>query len=1035
MFRVEEEVRVRVEAKVAERFPRLKVRVTSAHLAADGIEVRGLSLSEPDAKGPQGEIVYFDELYFACRTSVQELLSGNPVITSIKVSRPVIHATRRPDGSFSPAKLFPLPEFQKEVPITTIENGTIIVFDPIKNPSSTFTLREINLTIKPSDAAGAARSLLDVQGYLTGDQIQRVDVSGTVDRDSHACTLSGTVEGLAVSPELHAALPEQVSEPLDVLRGLRAHANLSFRVTSDGSQRVPHFEIDGNLVHGHLEDPLLPYPLTDMKAEIHCDNGGLRIRNLTTLQGQTTWEMAQLVRRGYDSDSPFELRAVGKQVHLDAAWGNLLPEPWRTDWKNFDPEGDIDLDCTIVFDGQHWKPTLEAKALSNVSFTCHKFPYRLERARGTMTLRDNVLDVALVAHSGAQPVTLNGRFWNPGPQFTGSISIRGDKIQFDEKLFAALLKPKSRDALRSLNPRGTFNFDAHLKRDDPRIREMRESLNISLNGCSINYDKFRYELNNLQGTLEMHDGQWRFPKLVGTHGTGVVTLSGNLSTSPAQDVLRVSIQGKNVPLQEELRNALPHASQQQLWDSLQPHGKIDINKAEVSYDSRTRKMTVDLRAFPRDDATSIGTSIEPVAFPYRMRLLDGSIHYHEGHVDLENIHAAHRNTVLHTGGSCDIFPDGGWELRLQGLTVDRMRLHGDDHELEAALPAALKRAVAELRPKSPLNLTGAVSFAKAGPTAPLHTNWNVNLFLHDGSLQVGPPLENIFGRVQLTGSSDGTRFSSRGELDLNSLTYKNFQFTQIIGPLWFDNNTVVLGDWGPQSRQAGQTNRHLTANLLGGALTGDCHVQLGSLPHYHLIATISQADLAQFARENLTSHQKLDGKILANIDLHGRRRADSLFGSGNLHLSEANVYELPVMVSLLKIIRAKPPDATAFTESDVAFDIRGEHILLKRINLNGDAINLTGQGAVKLDGQTNPINLQLHTMVGRGNVPFLTGLLSEASQQIMSIEVTGTLDHPVTHTQAFPGANQALQQLQAEPDKSTPLPPADGVMQPRGARR
>ena len=141
------------------------------------------------------------------------------------------------------------------------------------------------------------------------------------------------------------------------------------------------------------------------------------------------------------------------------------------------------------------------------------------------------------------------------------------------------------------------------------------------------------------------------------------------------------------------------------------------------------------------------------------------------------------------------------------------------------------------------------------------------------------------------------------------------------------------------------------------------------------------------------------------------------------------------MVSLLKIIRAKPPDATAFTESDVAFDIRGEHILLKRINLNGDAINLTGQGAVKLDGQTNPINLQLHTMVGRGNVPFLTGLLSEASQQIMSIEVTGTLDHPVTHTQAFPGANQALQQLQAEPDKSTPLPPADGVMQPRGARR
>jgi hypothetical protein len=1035
LFRVEEELRSRVEATIAERFPQLKVRVAAAHLTVDGIEVRGLSLAEPDAQGPQGEILFFDDLFFACRTSMQELLSGNPVITSIKVGRPVLHATRRADGSFSVAKLFPLPEFQKVVPTTTIENATIVVFDPIKNPSSTFTLREINLTIKPSEAAGASHNLLDVQGYLTGDQIQRVEVSGTVDRATHACTLSGTIEGMAISPEMHASLPEPVSEPLEVLRGLRAQANLTFRVTGDGSQRVPHFEVNGSLAHGHLDDPLLPYPLTDLRAEIHCDNAGFRLRNLTALQGQATWELTHLDRRGFDSDSPLELHVRGKQVHLDAGWGNLLPEPWRTDWKNFDPEGDVDLDCTLVFDGQRWKPTLEAKGLNNVSFCCHKFPYRLERARGTLSLRDNVLDVAMVAQSGAQPVTLNGRFLNPGPQFTGWIDIQGDKIQFDEKLFAALLKPKSRETLRSLNPHGTFNFLARLRRDDPRIHEMRQTLRIALNGVSLNYDKFRYELNNLQGTLDMHDGQWSFPKLVGTHGTGVVTLSGSLSTSPTQDILRVSILGKNIPLQEELRNALPHASQQQLWDSLQPHGKIDIDKAEVTYDSRTRKISVDLRAFPRDDATSIGTSIEPVAFPYRMRLLDGSIHYREGHVELENIHAAHRNTVMHTGGSCDISPDGSWELRLRDMTVDRIRLHGEDHELEAALPAALKRAVAELRPKSPINLTGAVNLAKAGPAAPLRTSWNVNLFLHEATLQVGPALDNIFGRVQLVGSSEGSRFASRGELDLNSLTYKNFQFTQIIGPLWFDNNTVVLGDWGPQSRQGGQANRHVTANVLGGILTGDCNVQLGSLPHYHLIATISQADLAQFARENMTSHQRLDGKILANIDLHGRRRADSLFGSGNIHLNEANIYELPVMVSLLKIIRAKPPDTTAFTECDVAFDIRGEHILLKRINLIGDAINLMGQGALKLDGQTNPINLQLHTMVGRGTMPLVTGLLSEASQQIMSIEVTGTIDHPVTRTQAFPAANQALQQLQADNERPTPLPPADGVMQARGPRR
>jgi hypothetical protein len=169
-----------------------------------------------------------------------------------------------------------------------------------------------------------------------------------------------------------------------------------------------------------LDDPLLPYPLTDIKAEIHCYNDGVRLTHLTCLQGQATWEMAYFHRHGYEANSPLELRLTGKQVHLDAAWSNMLPERWRTDWKNFDPEGDIDLDGTIAFDGQTWKPKLEARGLNNVSFSCHKFPYRLEHARGAMTLRDNVLDVAIVAHSGIQPVTINGRIWNPGPGFTGA---------------------------------------------------------------------------------------------------------------------------------------------------------------------------------------------------------------------------------------------------------------------------------------------------------------------------------------------------------------------------------------------------------------------------------------------------------------------------------------------------------------------------------------------------------------------------------------------------------------------------------------
>ena len=87
-FRVEEQVRARVEARLAEQFPQMQVQVRSAHLAADGIEIRGVSLFEPGVSGPQPEVLYLDQIFLTCRTSLQELASGDPQITEVKLTRP-----------------------------------------------------------------------------------------------------------------------------------------------------------------------------------------------------------------------------------------------------------------------------------------------------------------------------------------------------------------------------------------------------------------------------------------------------------------------------------------------------------------------------------------------------------------------------------------------------------------------------------------------------------------------------------------------------------------------------------------------------------------------------------------------------------------------------------------------------------------------------------------------------------------------------------------------------------------------------------
>lgn len=120
------------------------------------------------------------------------------------------------------------------------------------------------------------------------------------------------------------------------------------------------------------------------------------------------------------------------------------------------------------------------------------------------------------------------------------------------------------------------------------------------------------------------------------------------------------------------------------------------------------------------------------------------------------------------------------------------------------------------------------------------------------------------------------------------------------------------------------------------------------------------------------------------------------------------------MLSLLKIAQARVPDSTAFTQSDIQFDIQqGEHIILKQINLDGDAISLSGNGELTLDGQTNPISMTLHAAGGRGAMPIVEGLLSEASKQILLIHVGGTLGTARSRApEPFPVANQTLQRLQ-----------------------
>ena len=66
-------------------------------------------------------------------------------------------------------------------------------------------------------------------------------------------------------------------------------------------------------------------------------------------------------------------------------------------------------------------------------------------------------------------------------------------------------------------------------------------------------------------------------------------------------------------------------------------------------------------------------------------------------------------------------------------------------------------------------------------------------------------------------------------------------------------------------------------------------------------------------------------------------------GRGSVELSDADIYELPLMVSLLKFLSIRAPTLNAFSTATMDFRIEGEHIYLDTVDFNGDAISFNGR--------------------------------------------------------------------------------------------
>ncbi|MCA9239105.1 MAG: hypothetical protein KDA37_02845, partial [Planctomycetales bacterium] len=775
----------------------------------------------------------------------------------------------------------------------------------------------------------------------------------------------------------------------------------------------------------------------DVQVQGYCDPKGVRIDKATAKSGEA--ELTGVLQSlGWGPEARATCRLSVSRLVLNNNLFRILPDNLKRTWTRFEPRGEVDAQATLwLSPGQVWSD-LSASG-RGLSFTDNrKFPYRVDNGTGTLrylndpTHQQRQLIVRLDAQAEGRPVSIQGDFVGvPSPATdagecpVGVLRVTANSLRVTERVLAAL-PDDVEGAIRKLNPAGEFAVNWSMRRDSLQQPKPQFAMDMLVQDGSLRFEHFPYPVRGVTGRIEQRDDQWRFLDFktrTGTPGPALAA-AGAFDAASTPKRLKMLINGAGLGLDEALRSALSR-EQRRAWSALRPHGVIGF-ESSIEYSVGDAKPKLAIKVQPYGDSVSV----YPEFFPYRLEAVQGVFDFTDDQIKFVGARAIHGQTRFNSDGLFQKTPDSGWRLELADLSIDRLNVNED---FRAAAPVGLRKVINRLEPEGGLSVHhGHLTFQMPGdPGQPLQTTWDLQLDCQQLDVTAGVRIEDLFGMVRITGAGSGDTGASQGEFALESMLWNDLQLTKINGPFYCDSNRCLIGSGAAQ--YTASSPRPVMAQAYGGVASVDGFAVFEGRPRYGMQVALESVDLARFSADYLHHSANLTGRLDGSVKLQGTGNSIyGLSGSGELRATEAELYELPVLVSMLKVLSNRAPDTTAFDTVTAKFNLRGEYIEFEKLDLEGDAISLYGRGTADLD---HNIDLVFHSLMGRNRlVAPLRELFGQASEQILKLKVSGVMEDPKVSREALPLVSSVFQQLQNDlrpQPRTTPASFPSTASQPR----
>ena len=1026
------------------------VHVGSARLRVfGGISVTDLRLTR---KG--------DELpFFAAPTAViyhdkQRLHRGELVIRKVEFDNPTVRVHRNAAGEWNVAGVFEPSTGDEPVPTIVARGGTVLVTDDGPNPIPPLVIHDIRFSL-----------LHDPDPELRFDVNSTVTLLGTDSHLSAKISVSGQHSRLDGSTNIcldipHFRFDRAAAKELgrffpnaeELLGTFEADLGVCVRTTlgGDGPRNV---QARLSVREGKYVPPGADWAVQDIDANINLRDEILTVEQSSAHVGEATVRLSLTSRKLSDvrldlSSDPIEglqeglteLRLGVENVVLDEELFGRLPGEAAEIWDQFRPRGPVDVDARFarVADGWTRDVAFEPRGLA-IEYA--KFRYPVDGVTGSVRLLQDDTGVRqtrieLTGIAGDKPIGIAGTVAGSGPDPLIDLRITGTDAPIDDRLFRAL-QPQYAEKLLDLRASGRGDYVAEI-RQERDVNQCDNTFRIHFTEGTLSPVPCPYPLTVESGDLTVKvstidperplrpglpirptpdTDRVELRNLNCSHGSGRVRVDGENEPIPDSAGRRtvIRVRGTDLPIDGDMTAAAVALGVGDGWRALAPTGALDfaadfrVIENEGPFDAATDLMcAVQFR----------GPSITPKSFPYPLTELAGMARYKDGRLELGRLKAEHGVTRIGLDAAEVRFgPAGGGWANLGGFTVAPLVA---DADLLYALPERLRTGLADLRPRGPMAVNVGhivvdlpANNAETDPTV----YWDGELQLNGVSLNTGIDWASLHGTIWTMGRYNGTHFGPVvGRARFARAVVADQPVVNAVVDMRMPPQVPIPdrpGEFSPPALEL----TDLTGSLFDGTVHGNARVVLSDPLEYRLQLAATDVRLEQVATHyELGSESELRGIAEGNLILENRADCPggptTLAGSGRIDVPDGHLYNLPFLLPMLKLLKLQTPDETAFEEAHAEFDLVGDRVFVRHLDLIGKAISLGGSGNMTVDGHN--FDFEFYTVWSQLLKRLLTGpdggdLTSVLSGNLFKIHVTKRAGGPTKYLpQVLPAMTDPL---------------------------